>query len=768
MQYHVSSPLRWCAFIASAFIYAFPSNMASQAVSTPPIVKIFDDATLAVRTNAEFLRDKQGTLTIDSVIAEPHQSLFRRTTTDHPNFGYTSDHIWLRITIRNTLGQPVTRVLDVASSIVDSITFYTPLETGFFKHDHAGNGMFKDLRSMKRRRAVFTLTLAASEQKTYYVRVGGKNPMLLNLILYTPEGFALVEHEDYTFFGFVWGIIWCMILFNGALYLVTLNRLYLIVSLHLGASLLALCAVAGVLGEYVWFDVPHYNTRLLSVSIFLANIFSLFFAQSFCDTRRFAPRLHRTAQVLLALCVAILLASCFGIVPLAISGIFALICIILILAAGYIAARHSPSVLKASYWVYIGSWAICNVGVIIANLAGSSIFPEYGDFISTKVGVFSGGLQIVMESFALSLHTVQAQRQLASEQEQRSLLERERELEHERNLELARINTSILRQQEQLQAQKNNAEQANFLLRDANNELLRQRELLEEQKDVTERINAELQAQYIELEKANREKSEFLGIAAHDLKNPLTGVKGMIEILRSGDDIKPAYLNRMALTMQQSVDRMFDIVRNLLDVNAIEQGAMQPTLEKADLLMLTKNVCDAYRLAAANKRISIEFKANAPEVLCLADSRFITQIADNLISNALKYSPSHTTIAVRTLHIVPDDLNTKLYPAVLSEFGLNEHHRLRVPSAVLLVRDQGPGLSDDDKDKLYQKFARLSAQPTGGEHSTGLGLSIVKRLAESMNAEVWCESVLGAGAMFAVAFPLAESSVLTEPSKQTL
>jgi signal transduction histidine kinase len=185
---------------------------------------------------------------------------------------------------------------------------------------------------------------------------------------------------------------------------------------------------------------------------------------------------------------------------------------------------------------------------------------------------------------------------------------------------------------------------------------------------------------------------------------------------------------------------------------------MQPTLEKADLLMLTKNVCDAYRLASANKSITIEFKANTPEVVCVADSRFITQIADNLISNALKYSPSQTTITVRTLHIIPDDTNAniKFHPTILHEFGIREQYRIRVPSAVLLVRDQGPGISDDDKEKLFQKFARLSAQPTGGEHSTGLGLSIVKRLAESMNAEVWCESVLGEGATFAVAFPLAQ------------
>ena len=72
----------------------------------------------------------------------------------------------------------------------------------------------------------------------------------------------------------------------------------------------------------------------------------------------------------------------------------------------------------------------------------------------------------------------------------------------------------------------------------------------------------------------------------------------------------------------------------------------------------------------------------------------------------------------------------------------------------IAIRDEGPGLSNDDKAKLFGKFARLSAQPTGGEHSTGLGLSIVKQLAEVMKGKVWCESVLGEGATFFVQLPM--------------
>ncbi|MSU63222.1 MAG: ATP-binding protein, partial [Pedosphaera sp.] len=100
---------------------------------------------------------------------------------------------------------------------------------------------------------------------------------------------------------------------------------------------------------------------------------------------------------------------------------------------------------------------------------------------------------------------------------------------------------------------------------------------------------------------------------------------------------------------------------------------------------------------------------------------------ENLLSNAVKYSPPEKSIFVR-LAMNADGVRFE-------------------------VRDEGPGLSAEDQKKLFGKFARLSAKPTGGEHSTGLGLSIVKRMVESMDGKVWCESELGRGATFIVQFP---------------
>jgi signal transduction histidine kinase len=130
---------------------------------------------------------------------------------------------------------------------------------------------------------------------------------------------------------------------------------------------------------------------------------------------------------------------------------------------------------------------------------------------------------------------------------------------------------------------------------------------------------------------------------------------------------------------------------------------------------------------ATKKRILIRTEAAAGH-WAKADPAATRQILDNLISNALKFSPPNTTVRVQT--------------------------RVESCQVWVVVRDQGPGISAADQQKLFQKYSRLSARPTGGESSTGLGLAIVKRLAEAMAGTIQCESGPGAGAAFILRLPV--------------
>ena len=131
--------------------------------------------------------------------------------------------------------------------------------------------------------------------------------------------------------------------------------------------------------------------------------------------------------------------------------------------------------------------------------------------------------------------------------------------------------------------------------------------------------------------------------------------------------------------------------------------------------------------AAKTKQIDIRVGVQK-DLIVRTDSAAALQILDNLISNAVKYSPKNSTIHV---HLVPE-----------------KGH------ALVLVRDEGPGISDEDQKKLFGKYCRLTAQPTGGESSTGLGLSIAKRLAQQLGGDILCRSALGAGTTFTFRLPL--------------
>jgi signal transduction histidine kinase len=235
----------------------------------------------------------------------------------------------------------------------------------------------------------------------------------------------------------------------------------------------------------------------------------------------------------------------------------------------------------------------------------------------------------------------------------------------------------------------------------------------------------------------NNEKNEFLGMAAHDLKNPLTVIVGCSEMAGMTDDHDK--IQQLLNNISGAATRMRDLITDLLDVNAIEQGKFTSKLEPCDVRALVEKSVEHNQLAATRKSSSLRLGVSEG-LWARADAAAALQILDNLISNAIKYSPPNTTTHVHTL-----------------------------PEAkyiLISVRDEGPGISEDDQKKLFQKYTRLSARPTGGESSTGLGLAIVKRLAEAMSGTIQCYSAPGAGSTFTLRLPVCAPPPIISASAQ--
>jgi signal transduction histidine kinase/CheY-like chemotaxis protein len=246
--------------------------------------------------------------------------------------------------------------------------------------------------------------------------------------------------------------------------------------------------------------------------------------------------------------------------------------------------------------------------------------------------------------------------------------------------------------------------------------------------------NRRLSAQWLRLQRANGFKNEILGTVAHDLKNPLGVILGRTEMLT---ELIGAGSSKESITAQ--VEHIRDATRRLTSmVDHLISDAMADAFditirrEAVDVAALVTEVADANLPLAVNKQQTISVSA-PPNFVTMCDSDRIREAIDNLISNAIKYSPIGGKITVSVSHE-------------------GEH-------TVIRIGDDGAGLSPEDLGRLFGRFQRLSAKPTAGESSTGLGLSIVKRIIDMHGGHVTAQSPgPGQGSTFTVTLPATEMS----------
>ncbi len=234
------------------------------------------------------------------------------------------------------------------------------------------------------------------------------------------------------------------------------------------------------------------------------------------------------------------------------------------------------------------------------------------------------------------------------------------------------------------------------------------------------------------LKKSNKIKNEFIELAVHDLKNPLSNIIGLSGIINDDDNLGKSEIKEMNKRIYLSSERMIKVVNNLLMNREIELDKLRANLEWFDLIPIVEDIIDQNKSAAAAKDITIKFSPGDNSLFVYADISLTAQVVDNLLSNAIKFSPNGTKVWIEI----------KRTTAEAASGGDSD--------IKIEVRDEGPGMTVGDMQKLFGRFAKLSAKPTGKEHSTGIGLFLVKKFVEAMNGKVWCESEVNKGSKFIV------------------
>ncbi len=245
-----------------------------------------------------------------------------------------------------------------------------------------------------------------------------------------------------------------------------------------------------------------------------------------------------------------------------------------------------------------------------------------------------------------------------------------------------------------------------------------------EKKKLEETVRKTSEALY----QANQDKTRFIGMASHDLQNPITAISMAVELLQKTGSNLTAMQKKLLVNMQASAERMHYLVTDMLNLNRIERGVISDDFREVNLKSYIWDIVNRFHIFASRKNIIIRQDIDDKE-----DWRFITepnyliQILENLISNAIKYSHKGKIITV----------------------SLRKNNE----GIQIIIADEGQGFKLEDIPNLYKRFQQLSARPTAGEASTGLGLSVVKEYVEILRGYISCDSEWGKGATFTVSLP---------------
>jgi signal transduction histidine kinase len=672
---HASVCIAWIFVIC--FTFAANHSAFAQSTQTPVVFDLSSgNDHQELHAGVQFYEDADKNLRLSDVSApnfEGEWKTFQRNSS--LSFGFTRAAYWLRFAVRNTtLPNYNNWLFEIAFPPLDSLDIFVPQADGTMRLFRTGDHVPFHKREIRFRTFVVPLALPDSVPKTVYVRVRTTSSMNLPMAIYQREAFIETGIASLLMFGIFIGVVIVLALYNLMPYFISREQIYLRYLVYMLGAVMFILTYNGIMAEYIFPQsgfLLQYATLFSVGVVFLGLILLL---QEFLQTRILAPRLHQVLQYMLLYWIANILAGLFF---------------------DYLTVNvaQALSVLPCTALFVFISFRVQRV---------QKRKDEYFLFVNLAFyGALTSGIMTMMANLGVISNSI-----LTRSSTQISIL-----------FDGIMFSLALTQRFQTLRQEKVQAQEETLLLQQNQNIML--------QRAVDERT-AELQERNTELAALNDEKTELMGIVAHDLKNPIGAMRSLADLVQSGY-VELEQAPEITGKIVNTADRMLDLVTNLLDLNRLEEGKMVFTAVTFDITPLASAIVEQYRAPAEAKRITLRYSSEAASSIISADEQATVQVLDNIISNAVKYSPHGKNVFVRLK---------------------SSTEAVRVE-----VQDEGEGISPDDMKKLFGKFARLSARPTGGEHSTGLGLSIVKKMVEAMNGRVWCESELGKGATFIVELP---------------
>ncbi|MGN6226884.1 MAG: ATP-binding protein [Dyella sp.] len=636
----------------------------------------------------EMLRDRSGRLGIDDVAVrgtfQPVASAF--------NLGYTPDTVWLRLHLDRMGALPRVLMLQVDAPLADTVRLYLPQDDGTFREIRRGEDVSHRDYPYLLRTPVFQLESPQGRYPTVYLRLTERNAMTVAVKLWEPQALLAQEtlsaSQSSVFLGFV--IALCLAgAFIWRRSRVGPVRWYVA---YIATSAYSVYKTRGLVGPFFYLDLADGGDALLGVVLALSVAVAVSFSVRLMSLRTHFPRATRAYETLVwaviaCACVGFLLGR-FGTVMPVVQLLSLGSAPLLLGAAAYLAVRGEPMArlyLVAFSLLYV---AFCRVFLVNLGLLPDTPFMRGGGPLAVGLTLH---LLILTFSFAQRVHK----------------LERERQEAQQQALDAARLAEASLERKVRQ----------------------RTRELDEEiaQRQVTERMLRENQMQLEQAlateQQMREEQREFVMMVSHEFRTPLAIIHASGQMLRETETALASDSQRRVEKIQTAAERMSDFIDRFLDNERLlsERHALTSTT-----FPLERFVADSLDVVdPSRERIEVDL-AQAPASLT-CDRGFLRVVLDNLLTNALKYSPPGAPVRLRVS-------------------GAGE-------AVTIGVTDEGPGIPSSEHASVFLKFARGGA--SRGTTGAGLGLYLVKRIVARMGGEIELRSPTGTGATFTVHLPAA-------------
>jgi signal transduction histidine kinase len=610
-----------------------------------------------------YLRDSSNQLSIDQV--QPKKFL-PVDVNKSPNFGFDRKAYWFKLTVSNQSDEKEW-LLEASYSPLDRIDFYTQSDTGStFIHKVAGDNFPIKIRDIRHRHSVFTFNVLPGESKNIYLRIKTTSSVQVPLHLWHNKAFTWASFKVQLLNGLFYGAMLIMVLYQLFLFFFVRDK----ITLYYVFTLLAMANILSFFQGYSFLffypDNPLFNDFLALFSGPIFILFSTLLTREFLSLRQFSRWLDRLLlfNMMLDMVATFVMIIFTHQISYKYHHYFLLShCVIVLVTSAYcLYLKYRPAL------YYLLAWATLLITASVFTLSSLGLVPGY---MSTNYsGVMLGCiLQVLLISLALGerWNVLTKENQEAKERELKRGLEENERLERE-----VKVRTE---------------------------EILKQKEKLEE---------------------SNRIKDKLFSVVSHDIKSPLNSLKIALLLTHSGK-ISPDEFRDVTNGLENHLAKTTEFIQNLLQWAKLQLNGESFDPVRVDLREIANETYSIIELEIQQKMI--EVKMDIPDVPCFAhaDAAMIRSVFRNLLTNAVKFTPSNGTIVI----------------------GIKKESTQFVVS----VSDTGVGIPLAHQSNLFT-LESITTLGTQQEAGTGLGLVLCKEFVEKNNGQIWFNTIEGKGTTF--------------------